>query len=120
MLPKGADLLADIRRQGYRPSGPVLVCLDADLPRPQIYSDTPLEFEICIKPRDRIADLDLWPLVDLDLAIHAPELSDRIREALRAITNAGPRFLMGYAEGASLLFTWDKAQGWQYERVGDE
>lgn len=120
MLAKGADLLADVRRQGFKPSAPVVIFLDANLPRPQIYQGMPLDFQICIKPGDKIADLEFWLLADLDLAIHAPAMTDRTRDALRAITNAGPRFAMGYVEGASLLFTWSKAQGWQFETITDE
>lgn len=117
-LPKGADLLARIRKQGYRPSGPVFVFIDADRPRPKIYSDMPLTVEICIRSADDIIGLEFWPLADLDLTIHGGvALNDRLRAVLKAITNARPRFLMGSVPAECLLFAWHPQRGWEYAHV---
>lgn len=117
-FPKGADLLAAIRKQGYRPSGTVMVFLDADRPRPKIYADLPLTVEVCIRPTDDIGGLDFWPLADLDLTIHGGSaLNDRLRTALGAITKARPRFLMGAVPAQRLLFAWCPARGWEYAHV---
>jgi hypothetical protein len=119
-LPRGADLLADIRRQGYRPEWPVHLFLDADRPRPTIYSDMPLEIEVCIKPADRIADLDLWPLAGLSVAVHAGAITDRLRELLRAIVAARPAFIGGACPAEHCLFAWSERTGWQFDRVTDD
>lgn len=117
-FPKGADLLASIRSQGFRPSGTVFVFLDADRPRPKIYSDLPLVVEICIRPDDEIAGLELWPLADLDLMIHGGSaLNDRLRDLLKAITKASPSFLMGGVPAERLLFAWHPQRGWEYAHV---
>lgn len=117
-FPKGADLLASIRRQGYRPDGRVFVFLDADRPRPKIYSDLTLTVEICIRPDDEIAGLEFWPLADLDLTIYGgTALNDRLRELLKAITKARPRFLMGGVPAEKLLFAWHPQRGWEYAHV---
>jgi hypothetical protein len=117
-FPKGADLLASIRKQGYRPSGPVFVFIDTDRPRPKIYSDVPLTLEICIRPADDIAGLEFWPLADLDLTIHGGgKLDDRLRDALKAITKVRPRFLMGGIPAEHLLFAWHPQRGWEYSNV---
>jgi hypothetical protein len=117
-LPKGADLLATIRKQGFRPSGPVFIFLDADRPRPKIYCDVPLTVEICIRPEDDISSLEFWPLADLDLSIHGgAALNDRLRDALKAIAKARPRFLMGGVPADRLLFAWHPVRGWEYANV---
>jgi len=117
-FPKGADLLASIRKQGYRPSGTVMVFLDTDRPRPKIYADQPLTVEVCIRPADDIGGLDFWPLADLDLTIHGgAALNDRLRAALVAITKARPRFLMGGVPAERLLFAWHPQRGWEYAHV---
>lgn len=117
-LPKGADLLATIRKQGYRPSGPVFVFLDADRPRPKIYSDMPLTVEICIRPADEIGGLEFWPLADLDLTIHGgAALNDRLRTVLKAITRARPNFLIGGVPSERLLFAWHPQRGWEFAHV---
>lgn len=117
-LPKGADMLASIRRQGYRPTGPVFIFLDADRPRPKIYADMPLTVEICIRPADIIEDLDFWPVADLDLSIHGgTALNDRLRAVLKAITKARPRFLMGCVPAEQMLFAWHPQRGWEYAHV---
>lgn len=117
-LPKGADLLATIRKQGYRPSGPVLVFVDADRPRPKIYTDVPLTVEVCIRPADNIDGLDFWPIADLDLTIHGgTALNDRLRAVLRAITKVRPRFLMGGVPAEHLLFAWHPQRGWEFDHV---
>lgn len=117
-FPKGADLLAAIRKQGYRPSGTVTIFLDADRPRPKIYADLPLAIEVCIRPADDIGGLDFWPLADLDLTIHGgAALNDRLRAALVAITKASPRFLMGGVPAERLLFAWHPQRGWEYAHV---
>lgn len=115
--PKGADLLATIRRQGYRPSGPVFVFVDADRPRPKIYSDMPLTVEICIRPADNIEELDFWPVADLDLTVHADEMSDRLRAVLKSIIKARPRFLMGGIPADGLLFAWHPQRKWEFDHV---
>ena len=116
--PKGADLLASVRKQGYRPSGSVFVFLDADRPRPKIFTDLPLAIEICIRPADNIDGLDFWPLADLDLTIHGgTALNDRLRAVLKAITAARPRFLMGGVPAERLLFAWHPQRGWEFEHV---
>lgn len=117
-LPKGADLLADIRRQGYRPAGQVFVFLDADWPRPKIYSDTPLTVEICIRPGDPIDGLDLRPLVGLDVAIHGGgEVNDRLRALLKAVVQARPQFLMGCVPADRFIFAYHPVRGWEYAHV---
>ena len=117
-FPKGADLLASIRRQGYRPSGPVFVFMDTDRHRPKIYADMPLTVEVCIRPSDSIDALEFWPLADLDLTIHGgTELNDRLRDLLKAITKARPRFLMGGVPAERLLFVWRQQGGWEFDRV---
>jgi hypothetical protein len=117
-FPKGADLLATIRKQGYRHSGPVFVFLDIDRPRPKIFSDMPLTAEICIRPAEDIDSLDFWPLADLDLTIHGgTALNDRLRDLLKAITKARPRFLMGGVPAEKLLFSWHPQRGWEYAHV---
>lgn len=114
-FPKGADLLASVRKQGYRPNGPVFVFVDADRPRPKIYEDMPLTVEICIRPSDNIDGLEFWPLADLDLAIHGGSvLNDRLRAVLKAITKARPRFLMGAVPAERLLFSWHPQRGWDF------
>lgn len=118
MLPKGADLLATIRKQGFRPTGQVFVFVDADSPRPKIYADLPLSIEICIRPADDIGGLEFWPLADLDLTIHGgTAMSDRLRAALKAITKARPRFLMGGVPAERLLFVWRQQGGWEFANV---
>lgn len=117
-LPKGADLLATIRKQGYRPSGPVFVFLDADRPRPQIFSDMPLSVEISIRPTDGIENLDFWPLADLDLTIHGGAvLNERLRAVLKAIIKVRPGFLMGGVPTERLLFSWHPQRGWEFDNV---
>ncbi len=117
-FPKGADLLAAIRKQGYRPSCPVMVFLDADRPRPKIYADLPLTVEVFIRPADDIGSLEFWPLADLDLTIHGgASMNDRLRAALKAITKAGPRFLMGGVPAERLLFAWHPQRGWEHVHV---
>jgi hypothetical protein len=121
MLPKGADLLADIRRQGYRPSDPVWVFIDADRPRPTIYCDMPLEIEVCIRPDASIASLELWPLAGLDVVVHGGNaVTDRLRELLRAIVAIHPSFLMGACPAAGFLFSWSPALNWQFDDLNDE
>ena len=117
-FPRGADLLADIRRQGYRPVGTVFVFLDADRPRPKIYADLPLTVEVCIRPSDDIERLAFWPLADLNLTIHGGKaLNARLRSALKAITAVRPRFLMGGVPAERLLFAWYPHRGWEYAHV---
>lgn len=117
-LPKGADLLATIRKQGYRPSGLVFVFLDADQPRPKIYVDMPLAVEICIRPTDNISSLDFWPLTDLDLTIHGGTVkNDRLRAVLKAITKVRPRSLVGGVPAERLLFAWNPQRGWEFFHV---
>jgi len=120
-FPKGCDFIADVRRQGFRPSGPVFLFLDEDRPRPAIYADMPVTCEVCIKPGDRIEDLDLRPLIDLDLTIHGGSVvSDRLRELLRAVVQARPRFVMGAVPEARFLFAWSPDTGWQYDQVAND
>lgn len=117
-FPNGADLLASIRKQGYRPSGLVFVFLDADRPRPKIYADMPLAVEICIRPTDNISSLDFWPLADLDLTIHGGSaLNDRLRTLLQAVTKVRPRFLSGAVPAEGFIFTWHPVRGWEYFHV---
>lgn len=118
MLPKGSDLLASIRRQGFRPGGSVCLFLDADRPRQKIYSDVPLAVEISIRPADDIAGLDFWPLADLDLTIHGGSaLNDRLRALLKEVIKVRPRFLMGGVPAERLLFAWHPQRGWEYVHV---
>lgn len=117
-LPKGADMLADIRRQGFRPTSPVVVFIDADRPRPRIWSDMPIELEICIRPTDQPQGLDFWPLVDLDVHIHGGvQTHDRLRSILKRIVQFKPRFLMGAIPAERLLFAWHPVRGWEFEHV---
>lgn len=117
-LPKGADLLASIRRQGFRPSGPVFVFLDADRPRPKIYSDIPLRVEISARAADPIEALTFWPICDLDVHVHGGQaLNDRLRATLRAIAKARPRTIMGCVPAERLLFLWRPQCGWEFDRV---
>lgn len=120
-FPKGADLLADIRQQGFRPSGPVFVFLDTDRPRPALYADMPLTVEICIRPADQIESLELWPLVGLNVAVHGGStVTDRLRQLLRAIVAAGPEFVAGACPAEHCLFAWSKQSGWQFDRVPND
>jgi len=117
-FPKGADLLAAIRKQGYRPSATVMVFLDADRPHKKIYADLPLTVEVCIRPTDDIGGLEFWPLADLDIAIHGgAAMNDRLREVLRAITKVCPRFLTGGVPAERLIFAWHPQRGWEYAHV---
>ena len=117
-LPKGADLLADIRRQGYRPSDSVVIYLDADYPRPRIYSDMPLSIEICIKPSDLIETLDFWPLADLDIHVHGGSASnERLHALLKAIVKIRPRFIMGGVPVEGLIFAWHPQRGWEFDHA---
>lgn len=118
-LPKGADLLADIRRQGLRPSDFVLVFLDADRPRPKIYCDALPTLEICIKPTDGPDEVDLWPLSDLDVVVHGGDaLSDRLRAFLKLIVRQRPRLVLGAVPANRLCFSWRPESGWDFEHVG--
>jgi hypothetical protein len=117
-FPKGGDLLADIRRQGFRPALPVLIHLDADRPLPMLCSDLPTLVDIIVRPRDAIEHLDFWPVVDLDVHVHGGvTLNDRLRALLRALVKACPRFLMGAVPRAGLLFAWSPARGWEWEGI---
>lgn len=117
-LPKGADLLADIRRQGFRPSSPVVICLDADYPRTRIYCDMPLWINICIRPSDSIDSLDLWPLADLDIHVHGGNASnERLRALLKAIVGIRPRFIMGGVPAEGLIFAWHPQRGWEFDHA---
>lgn len=117
-LPKGADMLAAIRRKGYRPAGSVFIGLDTDLPRPRADDDLRLSVNISIKSSDAIEDLDFWPLADLDIDFHGGDsMNDRVRAALKAIINAKPRFLMGSVPAEGLLFAWEPSRGWEFDHV---
>lgn len=117
-LPKGADLLADIRRQGFRPIDPVLVFIDADRRRPKIYSDVALAVEICIKPTDQPEELDLWPLRDLDVLVHGGDvLDDRLRALLKLIVRQCPRVIVGGVPAESLFFCWRPGCAWEFGHV---
>ena len=116
-LPKGADLLAEIRRQGYRPTGTVFVFVDADRPRPKIYSDLPVEVEICIRPTDAIDELDLHCLAGLNVAVSAPSLSDRLRSLLKVIQRARPAFISGGVSSENMVFAWSRQRGWEFFHV---
>lgn len=117
-LPKGADMLANIRRQGFRPNFPVIVFIDADRPRPKVLSDLPLMLEVCIKPTDQPEDLDFWPVVDLDIAVHGGrQTNDRLRAILKRIVQCRPRFLMGAVPAERLMFAWHPQRGWEFQHV---
>lgn len=114
-LPKGIDLLADIRRQGFRPAAGVFVFVDADRPRPRIYSDVPLDLEVCVRPDDRLDSSALWPLADLDIYLHAAAATERFRAVARAIVTVRPRFVIGAIPDERRLFTWSPSAGWSHE-----
>ena len=116
-LPKGADLLVDIRRQGFRPSLPVFVYLDADRPRPTIFCDMPIEIEICIRPSDVIADLDFRSVTDLVVAVVADSMSDRLRSLLKAIRRVNPSSIGGGIPAQNVIFAWTPLHGWETARV---
>lgn len=116
-LPKGADLLVDIRCQGFRPTLPVFVYLDADRPRPTIYRDLPVEIEICIRPSDAIEELDFRSLVDLVVAVVADSMSDRLLSLLKAIRRANPASIGGGIPSQSVIFAWTPAHGWETAHV---
>lgn len=116
-LPKGADLLADVRRQGFRPTVPVFVFVDADRRRPKIYSDLPLDIEICIKPTDRLEEIDLWPLRDLDVLVHGIALDDRLRAVLKLIVKQVPRVILGAVPVENLAFCWRPGCAWEFDHV---
>ena len=113
-FPKGCDLLADIRRQGYRPELPAFVFLDSDRPLPKIYADQPLLIEISVRPRDAIENLDFWPIADLDVHVHGGlAINNRLRALLRALQGAKPRFLMVGVPREGFIASWSAARGWE-------
>ena len=116
-LPKGADLLTDIRRQGFRPCGSVFVLLDASRPRPKIYNDMPVTIEICIQPGESIDDLDFRCLVGLSVAVSVSSRDDRMRALLKAIQRVEPEFIGGAAFSENMIFAWHPARGWEFEYV---
>ncbi len=116
-LPKGADLLSEIRHQGFRPSRPVFVFLDADRPRPKIYCDMPLDIEICVRPGEPIAELDFRSLVGLSIAVSAPANNGRLRELLLAIRRIQPEFIGGGIPSENMIFAWHPLHGWEYAHV---
>lgn len=85
-LPKGLDMIADIRHQGFKPKSLVFVWLDRNIQRPKLYRDVPLPLDVSVLPTDRISDLDFSPLVGLDVQILATEKNERLRELIRAIS----------------------------------
>lgn len=115
-LPIGADMLADIRRQGYRPSNAVFVFVDSHRQRQVIYCDMPLEVEIIVRPSDAIDDLDFWPVCDLFVNLHGlVEMSDRVRAVLKALIKCSPRLIMGCVPTENLIFAWHPVRGWEFE-----
>ena len=114
-LPKGIDLLADIRRQGFRPDAGVFVFVNANRPRPRIYSDVPLDLEVCVRSDDRIDRAALWPLADLDIHLHAPATTERFRDVARAVIAARPRFVIGAIPDEGRIFKWSPSAGWSHE-----
>jgi hypothetical protein len=116
-IPKGADLLADVRRQGFRPSVPVFVFVDANRRRSKIYSDAALDVEICIKPTDRLEEIDLWPLRDLDVLVHGIALDDRLRAVLKLIVKQAPQVILGAVPAENLVFCWRPGRAWEFDHV---
>jgi hypothetical protein len=112
------DFLLAVRRQGFRPSHPVWVFLDQNRPRPAIWADLPLAFEISIRPADEIARLDFRGLIGLSVAVWAEALTDRLRALLVAIVRCRPDFLSGVAD-ENLLFAWHPERGWEFDRIGE-
>jgi hypothetical protein len=117
-LPIGADLLADIRRQGYRPANPVFVFIDSSRCRTILCSDMPIEVEIIIRPSDDVADLDFWPVRDLFVNLHGlAEMNNRVRAVLRELVRSGARHIMGCVPAERLIFAWRPALGWEFDHV---
>lgn len=116
-LPKGADLLSEIRRQGFKPQSPVYIFLDADRPRPKIYRDLPLDIEICIRPNELIEAFDYGLLSGLTVAVVAHELNDRLRLLLICIKQAQPLSIGGVVLSENLIYSWAPSMGWDYAHV---
>lgn len=116
-LPKGADLLADIRRQGFRPSRPVFVYLNADRPRPKIFCDMPIDIEICIRPGEAIDSLDFLSLTGLSIAVSAPANDNRLRALLKALQRIQPELIGGGVPSQNLIFAWHPLRGWEHHHV---
>jgi hypothetical protein len=120
MLPKNISLLAKIRKSGIRPNYPVLVFIGQSRQLPKIYSDMPLPFECCIREKDDIDKLELWPLADLELTVIATETNDFTRKVLSAIVKrARTSFLMGGCPESRLIFCWSPARDWDWEVVDE-
>jgi hypothetical protein len=113
------NFLLDIRRQGFKPADPVLVFVDADRPKPMIYSDMPLDFEICIRPHDNVFGMDFRGLVGLSVAVVAKEMNDRLRAVLSAIKRANPAFIGGGVPSENLMFAWYPSRGWEFDHVDE-
>jgi len=115
-LPIGADMLADIRRQGFRPSGSVFVFVDSDRHRPKLYSDLPVAVEIIIRPDDCIDDLDFWPVRGLFVQLHGlAEMNDRVRIVLKALIKCGASHIMGCVPTENMIFAWHPVRGWEFD-----
>ena len=118
--PRGMDFLLHVRRQGVAPDYPVWVYLDENRPRPEIYADLPLTFEISVRPGEEISRLDWRGLTGLSVAVSAPSLTDRLRALLKAIAAVRPAFIGGGAADANLIFAWHPERAWEFCRVGEE
>jgi hypothetical protein len=117
-LPKGMDFLLAIRKGGMKPSRCVRVYLDENRPRPAIFSDLPLAFEVCVKPGDDIARLDFRGLVGLSVFVVAQSLTNRLRALLKSIVHAKPEFLCGSVADQPVMFGWHPKRGWEFDRIG--
>lgn len=117
MIPKGLDMLLEVRRQGFRPEYPVFVLADRDKPRPPVFVDMPIAFEICIRPSDRVEDLDLRGLIGLSIAVAVDSMNERARNILRAIVKAQPALVAGGALSENLIFCWRPGVGWEHAHV---
>lgn len=112
MMPRNLDILESIRRQGMRPTSPVIVRLDTQVDRLRLHCDLPINIEVGISPDLAIDAIELWPLCGLSVAIWAPAVSDRLRELAKAVQKVAPEFIT-IATPCGIVSTWHTGRGWE-------
>lgn len=115
MLPRNLDLLASIRRQGMRPDTPVIVRIGEKVPRTPIFSDLPMAIEVGLSASVQVAELELWPLHGLSVAIFARSINDHVRAIIQAVCGVTPAFLM-VADCDRIIAAWRAGSGWEVNR----
>jgi hypothetical protein len=111
------DFLLAVRRQGFRPEHPVWVFVDEHRPRPPIWGDLPLEFELCVLSCDDAGGLDFRGLIGLSVAVTAKRTDNRLRALLRAIQRVRPSDIGGGVPSEGLIFSWNPRLRWQFDEV---